>query len=170
MQKYTKDFILIHWIHALILAFLLIGATLKLPDLPKVSGDLAPFKMHIIIGIIAILLLVFRLILLKKQPYIKLYNGAKQVLVDINHRLIYLIIFIVGISGVATAKLSNLGSIVLFGADASNYLGETSLVKVFANIHSISTTVLMALIAMHIVGVILYTIKTKDKVIKRMWF
>jgi len=168
MEKYSKKFVTLHWLHGAILAFLLIGATLKLPDLPKVGGDLSAFKMHIIVGVIAFILLIIRVILVRKEPDFKVYNSSKDILVKWNHRLIYLFIFISAVSGMATAKISNLGSDVLLGTNS--YTGVTPLVKTLASVHSISTTILMVLIAMHIIGVILYTIQTKDNIIKRMWF
>jgi len=170
MEKYSKKFVTLHWLHALLLAFLLIGATLKMPDLPKVGGDLSSFKMHIIIGVLALILLIIRVILVKKEPEFLLYNSPKDILVKLNHSLIYLFIFISAFSGMATAKISNLGSVVLFGANPSTYTGVTPLVEKLASIHSISTTILMVLIAMHIIGVVLYIIQTKDNVIKKMWF
>ncbi len=170
MEKYTKSFVALHWIHAALLAFLLIGASLKMPDLPKTGGDLSAFKMHMIIGAIATLLLAIRWIMLRSQPHFTLYESSKQKLVDWSHRLIYLFILIVGLSGVGMAKVSNLGSVAIFGADPSTYAGPTSTVNIFAQIHSVSTTILMILIAMHVAGVVLYTIQTKTQIIQRMWF
>ncbi len=170
MEKYSKKFVALHWIHALILLFLLIGASLNLPDLPEVSGDLKPFKMHIIIGVVAIFLLISRLILVTKEPKFKLYDNSKEILVKWNHRLIYLVILITGASGIAMAKISNLGEVAVFGAEQKIYSGKSDTVELFANIHDISTKILIALITMHIIGVVLYTIQTKKKIIKRMWF
>jgi len=170
MQKYTKKFALIHWIHAILLALLLIGAQASLPNLPETGGDLSPFKMHIIMGVIAMLLLFVRLYMLKNEEKIKIYDNSKQLLVDWNHRLIYIMIFIVALSGMVVAKLSNLGSVALFGNDASNYTGVTPTIETFATVHSVGAKILMALIIVHIIGVVLYIIQTKEKIIKKMWF
>jgi cytochrome b561 len=170
MNKYTKSFVTLHWLHAILLAFLLIGASLKMPDLPKVGGDLSPFALHMLVGAVATLLLFVRWFMSRSQARFVLYETSKQKLVDWNHRLIYLTIAIVGLSGMTTAKVSNLGSVAIFGSDATNYTGPTSLVSTFAQIHSVSTIVLMALIAMHVVGVILYLIQTKTNIIQRMWY
>jgi cytochrome b561 len=170
MDKYSKKFVALHWVLGAILTFLLVGATLKLPHLPKVGGDLSPYKMHIIVGVIALILLIIRVILAKKEPEFTLYNSPKDALVKWNHRLIYLFTAATAISGMATTKISHLGAVVLAGAKATSYTGATTVVANLASLHSVSSKILMALIAMHIVGVVAYVVTKKDNVIKRMWF
>ncbi len=141
-----------------------------MPDLPKAGGDLSPYGVHMIIGAIATMLLLIRWFMSHSQSHFTLYETSKQKLVDWNHKLIYLFILITGLSGVGMAKVSNLGTVAVFGGDASSYTGPTPLVNTFAQVHSVSTTILMVLIAMHVVGVILYLIQTKTNIIQRIWY
>ncbi len=170
-MKYSKKFIIMHWVHALLLTFLLIGASLKLPELGK-NVDLSAFKMHIILGVIATLLTFVRIFMAIKEPkLVPLYStdNIKQKMSDWNHKLIYVTLVIVGLSGIATAKISNLGSVVVFGAKKSNF-DYNSLSQLFGNIHSASTTVLIALIIMHIAGVVMYKYNTGKNAITRVLF
>jgi len=172
MEKYTKSFVAMHWIHALLLGFLLIGATLGLPDLPQKGGDLSPFKGHMILGVIAVLIAVLRLILLRKQPEMAplKVDSFRESVIRWNHRLIYLFVFLAGISGFATAQSASLGQVLIFGSDPSVYTGPGGITETLASIHGASTTILMLLVGMHIAGIISYRLKTGECVVKRMWF
>ena len=171
-KKYTNTFSAIHWIHAAILIFILIGATLNLPDLPAKGGDLSPFKGHMILGIVASILTVIRLLMLWKQPTLKpLDMGAfRETLVRWNHRLIYLFLILTGASGLATANSTNLGEVVIFGNNPSVYNGPDGITATLGSVHSASAYILMALIAMHVAGVIFYMIKSKENILGRVGF
>ncbi len=171
-QKYTNTFSAIHWIHAAILIFILLGATLNLPDLPAKGGDLSPFKGHMILGFIATVITLIRLFMLWKQPTLEpLDMGAfRETIVRWNHRLIYLFLILTGASGLATAKSTNLGEVVIFGNDPSVYNGSDGITATLGTVHSASAYILMALIAMHIAGTILYMIKSKENILGRVGF
>jgi cytochrome b561 len=171
-NKYTRSFVTIHWIHAVLIAFLIIGATLSMPDLPKDGSGLAPFKMHIILGVLATLLAVIRLIMLRSQPKLEplKFGPSKEQLVKWNHRLIYLFILLTGISGFATAQSAHIGQILFLGQPISTYTGPGGLTATLGSIHSFMAYTLAALVAMHVAGVIIYTIQTKEKVLARMGF
>jgi len=172
MQKYTKIFSSIHWVHAVIIVMLISGGFLSLPELPKSANNLAQFKSHMILGFIATILTIIRLIMLKKQPTLPPLNmsSARDILVKWNHRLIYIFLLITGFSGAATTKSANVGQVIIFGKDPSVYKGIGSITQTLSNIHTISATILLVLIAMHIVGVISYIIKSKENILKRVWF
>jgi len=171
-KKYTNAFSAIHWIHAAILIFILIGATLNLPDLPAKGGDLSPFKGHMILGFVATLIVVIRLLMLWKQPKLEPLNmGAfRETIVRWNHRLIYLFILLTGISGMITANSASLGQVVIFGSDPSVYAGPEGITATLGSVHTASAYILMALIAMHVAGTILYMIKTKENILGRVGF
>lgn len=173
-SKYSKKFVTLHWVHGAIIAFLLIGASLKLPDLEiKMSLEqLSQFKMHIIVGVMATTISVVRFFWARKEKrkIEPLYNsGIKKVLANANHVLIYIVLIIVGISGILTAINANIGEVAIFGKDISVY-SLTENAELFGQIHEISTTALIVLIVMHIVGVIGYRITTKKCAVARMKF
>jgi len=172
MIKYTKAFVAMHWIHGLLIGFILIAAKAKMEHLPETAGDLSQYKGHIILGLIATLLTVIRIFMARKQPELPPLNMSKfrQNLATWIHRLIYVALLATGITGIATAKSANLGSVVLFGADPSVYAGSEGIVKTLASAHEASTNILIVLILLHIVGVVAYQIQGKGNIIKRMWF
>ena len=172
MIKYTKAFVVMHWLHGLLIGFILIVAKAKMEHLPEISGDLSQYKGHIILGAIATVLTIVRILMARKQPELPPLNMSKirQNLATWIHRLIYVALLATGITGVATAKSANLGSVVLFVAIPSEYTGSESIVKTLASAHEASTTILIVLIFLHIAGVIAYQIQGKGNIIKRMWF
>ncbi len=171
-KNYTKTFSAIHWIHAAILIFILIGATVNLPDLPAKGGDLSPFKGHIIFGLVATLLTIIRLLVLWKQPNLEPLNmdAFREMVVRWNHRLIYVFLLLTGISGIATAKSADLGDAIVFANNPLAYGGPDGVTDILGAVHSFSSYTLAALIAMHVIGTILYILKTKKNIMKRVGF
>ncbi len=171
MQKYTKSFALIHWIHAILIALVLVGGLVNLPDLPKSGSELEPFKMHMIMGAIVFVVLIIRVILLKKQPELEPLNvnQTREFFIKLNHRLIYIFIALSAISGAVTAKSANIEQVVIFGKEPSLYSGAEGLTPIFAQIHTFSAYILLALIVMHILGVISYIAKGNKDILKRVW-
>lgn len=171
MQKYTKSFALIHWIHAILIALVLVGGLVNLPDLPKSGSELEPFKMHMIMGAIVFVVLIIRVILLKKQPELEPLNvnQTREFFIKLNHRLIYIFIALSAISGTVTAKSANIEQVVIFGKEPSLYSGAEGLTSIFAQIHTFSAYILLALIVMHILGVISYIAKGNKDILKRVW-
>jgi len=172
MEKYNKSFVAMHWIHGLAIAFVLVAATATLPDLPKNAADLAPFKGHMIFGAVVTLLTIARIYMISRHQELKALDigTIRASIVRWNHRLIYLTLLVVGASGVATVKSANIDKVLILGEDPSLYLGPDGITQSFGVIHSVSTTLLMVLIAMHIAGVVSYRLKTKECILKRMWF
>ena len=171
-QKYTGLFAAIHWIHAAMIAAVLLGALLTLPVLPEIGGDLSPFKNHILMGVAVTVVTFIRLYLVRRQPELEplKVSPARQALITWNHRLIYFFLILVGLSGMATAQLSNIGKVLFLGADGSAYTGPGGLTETLGTIHMYGAWILGILIVMHVAGTISYIIKTGDNVLKRVGF
>ncbi|NPA28551.1 MAG: hypothetical protein GXN91_05880 [Epsilonproteobacteria bacterium] len=172
MQKYTNRFALIHWLHAILISMALLGGALGLPDLPKEpSSELESFKMHMIVGALTFIVLIIRIYLVRKEPELEELNmsEAKKRFVKLIHRLIYIFIGLTALSGMATAKSSNLEQVAIFGKDKALY-SPTDLTFTFAQIHAISAYILAALIFIHIIGVIIYILQGNRDILKRVWF
>jgi cytochrome b561 len=170
MTKYSRGFSIIHWLHALLIALVLVGGVLNLPDLPKSAQELAPFKMHMIMGFLVFLVLIIRVIMLKKEPDLEplKMSATREKLVKLNHKLLYIFIALSAISGMATTKSANIGQVLIFGKDPTVYSGPDGITATFAQLHTIFVYILAALIVMHIVGVVSYALKGNKEVISRV--
>ena len=162
----------IHWIHAALIAFVLLSGGLILSEMPNNAEKIGSLKVHMLLGILITLITFVRLFKASKHPEMKpLEVGTgREKIIKWNHRLIYLMLIIVGLSGVIAANASGLGDIVFFGKEAELYADATSLSKLAGGVHAVATKLLMFLIVMHVAGIISYMLKTKENVLKRMWF
>jgi cytochrome b561 len=172
MEKYSKCMVRIHWIHAALIAFVLLSGGLILSEMPNNVDKIGSLKGHMLLGALITVITFVRLFKVSKHPEMKpleVGTGREQI-IKWNHRLIYLMLIIVGLSGLVAANTSGLGDIVFFGKEAELYADATSLSKLAGGVHAVATKLLMALIVMHVAGIISYMIKTKENVLKRMWF
>jgi cytochrome b561 len=173
MQKYTKAFSAIHWIHALFIALALLGGLFSLSELPKTLAgvDLSNYQKHMIIGIIVLFILIVRIILLKKQPQLPPLdvNKTRELIIEVNHKLLYVFIGFTALSGMALAKSSNLGEIIFLKKDPNSFI-SSNLTEIIAQIHSVSAYILLGLIIMHVAGVISYILKGHKDILQRVWF
>jgi len=172
MEKYSKCMVRIHWIHGALISFLLLSGGLILSEMPNNVDKIGSLKGHILIGLFVTLITFVRIFKIRKHPEMKpLSVGAgREAIIKWNHRLIYVMLVIVGLSGMIAAKTSGVGDIVFLGKEAELYANASALSQMAGTVHAVATKLLMALIVMHVVGIISYVIKTKEKVLKRMWF
>jgi cytochrome b561 len=171
-KKYTNLFASLHWVHAAMIAAVLIGGLVSLPHLPELAKDIAPFRNHLIMGFAVTLVTFIRIYLVRKQPELEpLKVGAmRQSIITWNHRLIYITLVLVGLSGMATAQLSNMGQVLLFGQDPSVYTGVGGIAPTLGMVHTYGAYLLAALILMHVAGTLSYMVKSGDNVLKRVGF
>jgi cytochrome b561 len=111
-----------------------------------------------------------RIYLVRNQPELApLEMGSlRQKIVTWNHRLVYVLLLIVGFSGMATTKSAHIGQVLIFGKDPSVYTGPDGITATLASIHSYAAYGLIALILMHITGTVAYALKTKENVFARV--
>jgi cytochrome b561 len=172
VDKYNKGTILFHWIHGALLMFVLLTASLVLSNLPDDVEKIPSLQIHLILGIVVVVLTIIRLIVLNKNEKLKplKMDTFRQTIVTWHHRLIYILIFLIGVSGIISAKSANLGAIVFFGSKEKLYEVVAQYGDIFFTIHGILAKILLFLIVTHIAGVIFYIIKNKDNILKRIWF
>ncbi len=168
MKKYNKSSIILHAIQGLGLLFILLTGSLVLSEMPNNVDKISSFAIHMILGLILLVLTVARIWFILKSSKLEplQISTFRQKLIKINHLSIYVVILAMGISGIVVSQLSGLGEIVFFGSNVViNLEGLTP-----ALVHGILSKVLMFLIVMHVLGVFSYMIKTKENILKRMWF
>ena len=170
LTKYKSSAIILHLLQGVMIVFLLVTGTFVLSETPNTIEKLGAFKIHMILGIIILVLTIVRIINITKHPKIEplKVNSFRERLIKFNHIAIYVVLLLVGVSGILLSKGSGLGEIVFFGADGEIYNSFKDYGMGMA--HGILTKVLIFLIAMHIVGVLSYKIKTKENILSRMWF
>lgn len=161
-NRYSRVAQAFHWVSALlILTMLPMGIIMT-----RISEDSAVqlYRIHVILGIVVLLLTILRLIWLfvddQPEELTNVENWEKQVFIW-NHRLIYLGLFILTASG--------LGILLTSGVSfpPTTLLPETIVESVPQQTHALLSKVFIALLVVHIAGVINYQV-TKGNTLARM--
>lgn len=168
MKKYSIGSIILHAVQGVGVLFILLTGSLVLSEMPNNVDKISSFAIHMISGVVLLVLTFVRIWFILRSPKVESLNvdGFRQKLIKINHLLIYVVILLMGTSGIVMSQLSGLGEIVFFGANQAIDLEDL----IPALMHGVLAKVLMFLIVMHVLGVFSYMVKTKENILKRMWF
>lgn len=160
--RYAKPQIAIHWLAAALIAFLLITGTFVLADLPNTAEKIGNLRIHMILGGLAGLLVIVRIVLRKRLPAPPPVQGEK--LARLGHMALNLVILLLAFSGMMLALQSGTFDAV-FG---SGVLPEDFKQFTPRKIHGLASRAAMALIAIHILAALYHQIIVKDGLLSRM--
>ena len=170
MTRYTSRSIILHWLSGGLLIFLLMTGTFVLSNMPNTVEKLGSLKIHMILGILTTVISVVRIWMIVRAPKPEALSMSpfRAKMMKANHIAIYGVIIAIGVSGFVLAQSASLGQMIFFGLEKELY----SSFKDFGVgiVHGFLTKVLLFLIVMHVAGVVSYAIKSKNNIIKRMWF
>ncbi len=166
-QKYPKPMIFLHWF-TLILLVIEIILGLNLENKEFAPKDFNWFRAHALLGVLIMILTIVRLFIRMKNkgrlPEIEFYSKMHKAMVTGVHHAMYTLLIVIPAIGFymvyKTGALQyDLGGPFPEGAKLDEGLHE---------IHESLVWVLVALVALHVGGVILYKIKTGESLLKRM--
>lgn len=160
--RYTLTAICFHWVHALVVFFLL-GWGWYMVDLAKGSPERTfAFGLHKTIGIIAFLLWLGRLIWRSTHTPPPLYPGGQELarrLASAIHRLFYLVLVLVPLTGYLSSSFTKYQT-KFFGIPLPKAGWEDPAINAaFSQIHQGLTWILVALIVVHVAGAVLSHLK-----------
>ena len=159
---------LLHWISAILL-LVQIPLGFYLVDLDFGLERINIESIHIIIGLSIFYLVILRLLTKIINPTPKLnpsiFKGQK-IIAKLNHILLYLTILSITISGILK-KLFNGETLVIF-FKRFRIQDNFELAEVFYDIHVFSNYFIIALIATHIVAVVVHKFFFNDNLIKKI--
>ena len=169
MNQYSKRMVIVHWLTlALLLAAWYLGDSLgEATDESKAT--LAGYIVHISVGGTVLLLTLFRFSF-RRSDGIPAPAGdtAMDKLAKSVHYLLYIVLFVLPVSGVVILLTSKAGP-ALLAFDASLLPKEHGYRGVFAHeVHEQLVNVLIALVTLHILGAIKHQFITKDGLMERM--
>jgi cytochrome b561 len=171
VSRYHPLLVALHWLLAmLIIAALALGALVmaKMPttDPTKIEA----LRSHMVGGTLILLLMLVRLLVRARTqhpPTPSTGNRALDRLAWASHRLLYVAVVGMAVSGMIMALQTGLPSIV--------FAGEGTLPADFwaypiRSVHYLFSRLLMALIALHIAGALYHTLILRDGLLRRMLF
>ncbi|MEY3932486.1 MAG: hypothetical protein RL426_132, partial [Pseudomonadota bacterium] len=130
------------------------------------------FNLHKSVGVTLLGLILFRVFWRLTHPAPPLLKSMKvweKKLAKGSHHAFYLVMVLLPLSGFIMSMYSKYG-VKWFGISIVEGLGNDQLRDVFMAIHDYSGYVLLALFALHLLGVFKHTFINKDGVLKRMTF
>lgn len=160
--RYAKSQIAIHWLAAALIAFLLVTGTLVLADLPNTAAKIGNLRIHMILGGLAGLFVIVRIILRKRLPALPAVQGEK--LARLGHMALNLAILLLAASGMMLSLQSGAFDAV-FG---SGILPEDFKQFTPRKIHGLASRAAMALIALHVLAALYHQFIVKDGLLSRM--
>lgn len=169
MTQYSKRMVIIHWLTlALLLGAWFLGDSLsELTDAG--TATIFAYVIHSLVGGAVLLLTVARLLFRGKDgvPAPMGVTVMDKVAKGIHH-LLYTILFLLPVSGFVTIVTSDAGRALLSG-DASLLPKDGVYDNVFAHsVHENLVTVLIVLVAVHLLGAIKHQFVAKDGLMERM--
>ena len=170
--RYHPILVTLHWLlAAAILADLSLGEW-RLSVLPNSSPDkLIALRVHLIAGILIVLMMTLRLILryrTSRPPAISTSTRFLAVAARINHGGLYILVYLMAATGLATAMAAHVPAVML-GRSGAALPSSFEAIPAHA-VHEILAAVLLALIALHVLAALFHQFVRKDALLQRMWF
>jgi cytochrome b561 len=171
VSRYHPLLVTLHWLlAALIIAALALGALVmaKIPNTDPMK--LEALRSHIAGGSLIVSLMLVRLLVRVRSAHPDTASTGHPLLDKVawaSHRLFYVLVIGMAASGLSLAWQAGLFDIV-FGGRGS--LPADLWVYPFRSLHYVISRLLMALIALHIIGALFHTFVLKDGLLRRMAF
>lgn len=170
--RYHPALVALHWLLAVLILFSLAMGTFALTVLPNDAPDkLFALRGHMIAGVAILALMVIRFavrVRSHKPPRAPTGKPLVDKLAVVNHYALYLLVVLMGVSGIETALQADLPAIV-FGASGAA-LPESFTVYAPRIAHGIVAKLLMALVALHLLAALYHQLVRRDNLVARMWF
>jgi cytochrome b561 len=158
----------LHWLSAILL-LIQIPLGFYLVDLDFGEARLTFENIHIIIGLTIFYLVIIRLVKNIINPTPKLNTSifkGQKFLAKINHLLLYVTILSITISGILKKLYNGESLIIIFKKIKIEDNFELS--EIFYDVHVFSNYVMIALIALHVVAVIIHKFFFDDNLLKKI--
>ncbi len=171
--RYTRTAISLHWLIALlILAAFLLGSYMV--DLRISPAKLQYYAWHKWLGITVLALATLRLLwrLTHRPPPLPASTPRWQVLAaTAGHWALYLLLFAIPLSGWAYSSASGYPVVYLKLVQLPDWVPkDKALAAQMKLVHDWLTTVLMVVVAVHVIAAFKHHFVDRDGLLRRMWF
>lgn len=168
-QRYTHTAVVLHWLHA-VLIFFLLGWGWYMVDLPQGPERGFAFPLHKSMGMVAFLLLLVRsLWRIFHAPAVIISPSNMDVIAQKVHRLFYLLLFLTPVMGFLSASFTG-NTMKFFGLTVPKPgWPDPAINDLFSSLHQWLTWCIVVFIIAHIGGGLLHSVRDRD-VLQRMRF
>lgn len=171
MTRYHPLLVALHWLIALLIIVALVFGSLRLSEMSNDDpGKLFALRAHMSIGIAVLFLMLVRLairIFSEKPPHARTGSSLVDKLGVVTHWLFYLLVIAMAGSGLATAIMADLPSIVFGGSGGP--LPEDFSIYPPRIAHGIIAKLIGLLLLLHVAAALYHQFVLKDALFSRMW-
>jgi cytochrome b561 len=170
--RHHPALVVLHWLLAALLLLALAMGTFVLKEMPNASPDkIGALRGHMVVGIAIGALMLVRLLVRwrSRSPAAALTgNQVLDRLGKVAHMGLYLLVFAMAASGMATALQAGLPEIIFGGSGTP--LPESFAAYPARWVHGAVATLLLILIGVHVAGAGYHQVVLKDRLLSRMGF
>lgn len=169
-KRYHPLQVTLHWLVViLVFAMFVIGKSMS--RLPNDAEKLTPLALHMSVGIITLLVIVFRFVMrmrLPKPDHASTGNAFLDWVGKAVHYALYALVFLMAVSGLSLSIQAGLAPIVFGGSGAS--LPADFFDFAARALHGFIAPALLALILLHVGAALYHQLFIKDNLLSRMWY
>jgi cytochrome b561 len=168
-QRYTQTAVVLHWLHA-VLVFFLLGWGWYMVDLPQGPERSFAIPLHKSLGMVAIFLLLVRTLWRIYHSPVPIINPSNMdAIAQKVHRFFYILLFFTPVMGYLSASFTNY-DMKFFGLTAPKPgWPDPAINDLFSSLHQWLTWCIVAFVIVHIGGGLLHFLRDRD-VLQRMRF
>ncbi len=170
IKRYHPLQVTLHWlVVVLVLAAFVIGKSMS--GQPNEAAKLTPLALHMGVGILTLAVIVFRFVMrmrLPKPGHVTAGNPFFDWLGRVVHYALYLLVFLMAVSGLSLSVQTGLPSIVFGGSGAS--LPADFYDFSARMLHGFIAPALALLVIVHVGAAFYHQLALKDNLLARMWY
>ena len=171
-KRYHPLLVALHWLMVPLIMLALIMGGNVLVDIPNSDpAKIDALRGHMLFGLSILALTLVRLVTRLTTSHPAPARTGKTLADRLSqpaHWLLYVLVLIMALSGVATSLMSGLGEIVFFGSSAPLPASFEGLAP--RAVHGLVAKGLMLLIVVHVLAALYHQFGVKDRLLSRMWF
>lgn len=170
-ERYGLTAIALHWVMALLIITLLVLGY-YMTDIPKGVPNRADyFNLHKSLGVLAIVLIMFRLGWRRSHPVPKLPTNVSGWTVTAAwwcHLLLYICMVLQPLTGYLSSSFNKYG-VKFFGVELPKWGWESPVLRdLFMKFHHLIAVLLVALVLVHVLAAFKHLLLDRDRVFQRM--
>ncbi len=168
--RYSPLQVTLHWL-VVVLVFTAFVVGKSMSGLLNDSGKLTPLALHMTLGIVTLIVIVIRFIARLKLPkpaHVTAGNPFFDWLGRIVHYALYLLVFLMALSGMSLSMQAGLVPIVFGGSGSllpADFYDFTARM-----LHGFIAPALLLLVLLHVGAAFYHQLMLKDNLLTRMWY
>jgi cytochrome b561 len=169
-KRYHPLLVTLHWL-VVILVFALFVVGKSMSQLPNDAEKLTPLALHMSVGIITLLVIVFRFVMrlrLPKPAHATTDNAFLDWVGKTVHYALYVLVFLMAVSGLSLSMQAGLASIVFGGSGTPLPMDFYDFAA--RALHGFIAPALLVTILLHVGAAFYHQLVLKDNLLARMWY